>query len=240
MRNIFPQLLCCTALVAAGCTLPAGPMPGMPEKSPFGYKISVSGDSRGIRDGAVQQATAFCESEAKQYALNRHVFRVGVRMGSNVYTYDLYFNCIVDKGTRLAEPEKSVGKKSETVSTGQQDLRQGKAAVKAGPVEKLPAAVVKAGPKGKPTTAVVKAGPKEKPTTAVVKASPEEKLPAAAAKEQKTQIRRVASAPAPGEKVFPSKKKRGFIPGEIERLAPPGEEEPAILDGSFVEETLEE
>lgn len=228
MRNFFPQLLCCTALVAAGCALPAGPMPGMPEKSPFGYKISVSGDSRGIRDGAVQQATAFCESEAKQYALNRHVFRVGVRMGSNVYTYDLYFNCVVEKGTKLAEPEKLLRKKrSEAVSTGQQDLRQGKAVVKAGPEEKRP-------------TAVVKAGPKEKLPAAVVKASPEVKLPAAAAKEQNPQIRRVASAPAPGAKVFSPQKKKEFIPGEIERLAPPGEEEPAILNGSFVEETLEE
>jgi hypothetical protein len=34
-------------------------------------------------------------------------------------------------------------------------------------------------------------------------------------------------------------RKKEYIPGEPERLAPPGEEKPVILDGTFIEETLD-
>jgi len=209
MRKIFPALLCCAAVVAVRCVPSTGPLASGPEKSAFGYRIRITGDQKNSRSDAEKQARDFCENKNKRYEFGRLVRRTSTTLGVTIEAYDFYFTCQDEQKTKVAEPEKKQVPEKSEALV----RKETESAQEKPPLMNIPV-------------------PADNEATV--------KLPGETVEQQRT-ARGIVGDDTPVIKVSKKKiaRKKEYIPGEPERLTPPGEEKPVILDGTFIEETLD-
>jgi len=242
MRKIIFVWLCCATLFPAGCVPSVGSLSGGPVKSTFGYKISGSGDRESALNSAEERARDFCAKERKLYQYGRFVNWTEIRMGMEFTSYDLYFTCGAGQAIKPAALEpKTAQKIPDAVSRFNEADRHAPLPTPAGKSSgKLVA--------GKPAVTNVEAA--SPPQTASKPAekncppgqqTPEAALPASEPKPQIAAANEMGKRRSTGKSaaVKPARKRK-YVPGDFENLAPPGEEDPCLLDGSFVEETLAE
>jgi len=241
MRKIIFAWLCCATVLPAGCVPSVGSLSGGPVKSSFGYRISGSGDRESALGSAEEWARDFCEKEHKSYQFGRFVNWTERRMGMESTSYDLYFACGGGQVKRPVVPEPETAQKiPDAVSRPIEEDRQvrmpalaGKSSDKVNSDKSSMIKVEAAIPPQSASKPAAEVCPPEKRTPAGTEPASEPKQQIASAKE--VGINRSAGKSA----VARPARKRKYVLGDFENLAPPGEEEPCLLDGSFVEETLE-